>query len=310
MAVRITTSMSFSNGVSNLLNRQTEMSEAQARLTSGKRVMRASDDPTAAARAERAMVTVVRVESDMRALEASRNAMTLTERALGDAGELMQQTRELMVAAGNVSYSPSERSALATQLRSIRAELLSVANRRDEMGGYLFFPKWTAASPPVTDGPPVRYADAAVAGQGERQTAAMDPLPLNVDGVEAWRIDPATGESALFAGIDAAIGALETDPPAQPPAETARLGIESVDASIARLFDLRARVGGLLNRADNIESRLADLKLYAQTDRSSAEDIDLVEALSDFQTRQTSYDAALKTYTMVQKMSLFDYLGP
>ena len=309
MAMRITTGMSFNNGVSNLLNRQNDMSESQARLTSGKRVMRASDDPTAAARAERALSTVVRVESDLRALEASRNAMMLSERALGDAGELMQQARELMVSAGNVAYSAGERRALATQLHSIRTELLSVANRRDEMGGYLFFPQWEGATPPVVDGPPVRYDSQTAAAQGERMTAAMNPLPINVDGMEAWRIDLDTGDSALFEGLDAAIASLQADPPLEAATETARKGIDSVDASIAKLFDLRARVGGLLNRTDTIDAQLADLKLYAQSDRSAAEDVDLVEALSDFQTRQSSYDAALKTYTMVQRMSLFDYLG-
>jgi flagellar hook-associated protein 3 FlgL len=34
----------------------------------------------------------------------------------------------------------------------------------------------------------------------------------------------------------------------------------------------------------------------------------MVEAISDFQGKQTGYDAALKTYSMVQRMSLFDYM--
>ena len=34
----------------------------------------------------------------------------------------------------------------------------------------------------------------------------------------------------------------------------------------------------------------------------------MVEAVSSFQTRQTSYDAALKAYSMVQRLSLFQYL--
>ena len=51
-----------------------------------------------------------------------------------------------------------------------------------------------------------------------------------------------------------------------------------------------------------------DGKLLAQTERSAAEDIDMVQALSDFQQRQTSYDAALRAYASVQKLSLFDYI--
>ena len=58
-----------------------------------------------------------------------------------------------------------------------------------------------------------------------------------------------------------------------------------------------------------MEGRLADLKLSAQTERSSSEDLDLVQAISKFQAQQSGYDAALKTYSMVQRMSLFQYLN-
>jgi flagellar hook-associated protein 3 FlgL len=49
--------------------------------------------------------------------------------------------------------------------------------------------------------------------------------------------------------------------------------------------------------------------MAAQTERSNAEDLDMVEALSAFQNKQSGYDAALKTYSMVQRLSLFDYLS-
>jgi flagellar hook-associated protein 3 FlgL len=35
----------------------------------------------------------------------------------------------------------------------------------------------------------------------------------------------------------------------------------------------------------------------------------MVQAISDFQTRQTGYDAALRAYSMVQRMSLFNYIN-
>lgn len=48
---------------------------------------------------------------------------------------------------------------------------------------------------------------------------------------------------------------------------------------------------------------------FAETERSTAEDLDMVQAISDFQNRQTGYDAALKAYSLVQRMSLFNYIG-
>jgi flagellar hook-associated protein 3 FlgL len=35
----------------------------------------------------------------------------------------------------------------------------------------------------------------------------------------------------------------------------------------------------------------------------------MVQAVSDFKAKQSSYDAALQTYSMVQRMSLFQYLN-
>jgi flagellar hook-associated protein 3 FlgL len=35
----------------------------------------------------------------------------------------------------------------------------------------------------------------------------------------------------------------------------------------------------------------------------------MVQAIADFQNRQTGYDAALKAYSIVQRMSLFQYLN-
>jgi len=310
MTFRITTAQSFNLGLATLQRRQAELGEAQERLTSGKRVQRASDDPSAAARAERALVTISRSDADMRAMESSRNAMTLTESALGDGNEMLQQARELLVAAGNASYSPGERRALAAQLSGIRDQLLGIANRSDESGGHIFFPSWQGSGPPLSNTPPVTYLGATAPALVERRTAGREPLPLNVDGLAAWRIDPATGESAMFRGLDNAIAALNSTA-VPPPAATdiAVAGIDDIDISLDTVQNLRARVGELLNRSEMIEGRIADSKLHGQTERSNAEDLDMVLAVSTFQSQQTSYDAALKTYSIVQRMSLFDYLG-
>ena len=50
--MRITTAHSYATAVDNLQQRQQELQRAQTQLTSGKRVARASDDPTAAARVD------------------------------------------------------------------------------------------------------------------------------------------------------------------------------------------------------------------------------------------------------------------
>jgi flagellar hook-associated protein 3 FlgL len=307
--MRVTISNAFDRSISSLQKRQQQLSEAQEQLTSGKRVRRASDDPADAARAERALAAQARAEAQMRALDASRNAMQLTESTLGQAGELLQQVRERLVAAGNGSYTDSERRTLAEAIRGLRDDLLSLSNRSDGAGRYLFGGQGADAAP-LVDGPGgVTYNAAA----GQLQAAAGESTPLSTDGRAAWlqAPDPASPGATLsvFDVLDQAVSELLT--PGRTAAQiatTVRDGLGHVDAVAENLGRWRARAGEALNRIDAIGERLAQTRLDAQTERSAAEDLDMLQAISEFQSRQTGYDAALKAYSMVQRMSLFDYL--
>jgi flagellar hook-associated protein 3 FlgL len=315
--MRVSTFNTFDYAISNLQRRQGDLSRTQDQLTSGKRVQRASDDPAAAARAERALAAMARSEANQRALEASRSAMQLTESALGDAGELTQQAREQIMAAGNPSYTDAERAMLVQTLRGIREQLLAVSNRADGSGSYLFSGQGSA-TPPFVDGPDatapsgnrVRYDGAA----GQTNVSSAEALPLAVDGRAAWLDAPAAVDGdpplSVFDTLDRVIFELAT--PNRTDAEvttTVQTGMRDLDAVMSHMSGVRARIGETLNRTDGVEARVADAKLGAQYERSLAEDLDMVQAISDFQNRQTGYDAALKAYSMVQRMSLFQYIG-
>jgi flagellar hook-associated protein 3 FlgL len=307
--MRITNAYAFQNSIDSLQKRQQALTEAQERLTSGKRVSKASDDPTAAAAAERALAAQSRAEAQLRALDTSKNAMQLTESALGTAGELMQQARELLVAAGNGSYTDSERATLALSIRGLRDELLAVANRSDGAGRYLFGGQG-ADSPPLQDAPGgVTYNAAA----GQTQAALGESSPLAIDGRAAWLQAPSAATpgatDSLFDVMDRVVGELLT--PGRTGAQIGQGvadGLRDFDAVSENLSAWRSRAGEALNRIDRIGERLAQGKLDAQTERSNAEDLDMIEAISEFQNRQSGYDAALKTYSMVQQMSLLQYL--
>jgi len=310
MSMRITSAKAYETSIGNLQSRQQDLADAQNKLTSGKRVTVASDDPVAAARAERALAAMVRSEADQRALEASRNVTTQTESALGDAGELMQQAREAVINAGNGSYSDSDRATLATSLKGIRDQLLAIANRTDGAGTYLFGGQGTQA-PPFVDTPAgVVYQGAG----GQTMVPSSESLPMTVDGGQTWlqAPNPVDGQPALsvFSVLDGIIGDLRTPGRGGDAIKaTVSTGLSNVDAVAANLLAARTTAGSTLNRTDSLENQISATKLAAQTERSNAEDLDMVQAISDFQNQQSGYDAALKTYATVQHLSLFQYLS-
>ena len=60
---RLSTANMYDSALRNMTSRQTSLANLQENLTSGKRVVRASDDPVAAAQAERSMTRITRIQT-------------------------------------------------------------------------------------------------------------------------------------------------------------------------------------------------------------------------------------------------------
>jgi flagellar hook-associated protein 3 FlgL len=397
--MRIATANAFDAGIDAISRRQSEVASLQEQMTTGKRVNRASDDPAAAARAERAMASVGRSETSQRAIEASRVLMTQTESNLGAADTLLQRARELMVSAGNGSYSDAERASIANELQSLRDQLFAVANQSDGAGTFLFGGQGATQKPFVDTPGGIQY----VAATGKTLTENGTGLPLTTDGQATWlcartgngvfvtsaaptvlnatidnghvadpsaltgadyaiqfsvsggvttyaiaknglatavtaapyvsgqaitvdgmtvsvngtpapgdlfQIAPSTPTLGVFAALDDAVAALKTT--GRTSAQIAQGNADSlrdVDAVLGHLQTARSAVGEVLLRIDSETDRLDSQKLASTTERSNAEDVDMVHAISELQNKQSGYDAALKSYAMVQRLSLFQYVN-
>jgi flagellar hook-associated protein 3 FlgL len=136
--MRVSTANSYDNTISQLNKRQAELSKLQGNISTGKRVQRASDDPVAAVMSEAAQNRLSRVQADQRALTTSRTSLTQAESALGSAGGYLQDARDLMISAGNGTYSTKEYKDIALQLEGLREQLIGVANQKDSSGRTLF----------------------------------------------------------------------------------------------------------------------------------------------------------------------------
>ncbi|WP_372658901.1 flagellar hook-associated protein FlgL [Hydrogenophaga sp.] len=195
--MRIATANSYDNTISMLTKRQAELSAQQERLSTGKRVIRASDDPVAATLAEGAQNRMGRVQADMRALESSRTSLAQAESGLAESGELLQKTRELLVSASNATYSASDRKTMADQIEGLRDQMLAVANRQDTEGRTLFGGLGGSTQPFVDlygpSGTGVQFN-----GQRGQSAAGNVSLPQSFDGEAIWmRLPQGNGSFSL-----------------------------------------------------------------------------------------------------------------
>lgn len=195
---RVGTANMYDNSIRNISSRQNSLVNLQENLTSGKRVVRPSDDPVSAAQAERALTRLTRIQTEQRALETQRNAIAQAESSMGDAVNLVQEARELMVKASNAALSSSERATIANQLQSLREELTAVANRTDTNGIPLLGALGSAQSPFL--GPLSSTPDYLFSGQAGQAASSGVSIPNTLDGDAAFMFD-ANRDGSFHAAI-------------------------------------------------------------------------------------------------------------
>ena len=185
---RVSTANMYDSSMRNLSTRQKTLVDLQENLTSGKRVVRPSDDPVAAAQAERALTRISRIQTEQRALEVQRNAITQAETTLGDAIGLVQEMRQLMVGAGGGALKNEDRKTYANQIQSLQEQLRDVINRKDTNGIPLLGALGSALQPftgPLTGSPD--YLFAGLPGQASSDSTS---IATTVDGHAALMFDP------------------------------------------------------------------------------------------------------------------------
>jgi flagellar hook-associated protein 3 FlgL len=411
---RIASSDTYSNAVTNIDARASKLSSLQQNLTSGLRVVKPSDDPTAAAAAERANTRIAQVAVQQRALGVQKDAMSLSESTLSNVVSALQSFRELAVQAGNGTNTASDRASIATQMVTLRNQIFSYANTKDANGRPLFgglasastaftdanYPNdvtynglggqqssSATALPPTVDGQaafmsvpqgngsfvvtpnttPANTGSAwtdggqvtdpttvtgdkysiSFAGSGAATTytvtnvttgstvgAANQPYaagkPIAFDGISLTVSGaPANGDSmniqfndpinkdpavngapkSLFYVLDKAISNIQNPGTAGPVPGSVATALSEIDAGLSKVQVAQGLAGNLLNQANTIDDNQSAYSNQLRQDKSTAQDVNMTQAISDFQNQTTGYQAALKSYAQIQSMNLFTYLN-
>lgn len=410
---RTSSATAYDNSIRNIANRYSDLTALQEKLTAGKRVVRASDDPTSAAIAERSLTRLSRIATDQRALDSQKHAITVAESTLGSVTDALQRFRELVISAGSGVLNISQRQGIAVELQGLREQIFDLANTKDSDGQPLFHSLGSALEPFV--GPTKQPQDYTFKGL-PGQTAGSDvAIPFALDGDAAFMLspkldgafnvsnsnvssslqasgvtvttpanvtgstynisdlsvtdDPVTGKStvkyslsvdgaaattvtsapyttsattipielpglsfslsrtpagslpvpgdvftiqpspSVFSVMDDAIRDIGSANTSSSAAQAVTQALHNIDIGMKNISAVRSQAGELLNRADRISNIQEDRSIQAEVERSRAEDLDMVQGISDFNKQQTGYSAALQTYAKVQQLSLFNYIS-
>lgn len=276
-----------------------EMIRYQRQVSTGKRVERPSDDPSAASitvgeRAELASFKQFTETSD-----ASESRLRVADSVLADLLDKLTAARAVVMSVQGTTATAAQREASADELRSLREAVLEDLNTTFR-GTFLFAGAAGNTKPFVaTNGVVDPYAGATLEvdvdiDRGRSVTVAFDGSAIS-QGSDA---------TDVFAAFDQAVAAAVSGD-----------GTALSDAfnAMGRAFDRATRtqssIGASLRAVGDHKLRLADASRASGARISSLEDANMVQAISGMNQAEVTYEAALGAAARSARMSLFDYLG-
>ncbi len=152
MAIRISTTQTFTQGSSSILENQSKVNQTQLQLSKGTRILKPSDDPIGAALA---LDLQKQIDGAVQFIENGRAAETklvVEETALNSVTDILQRIRDLSLQAANATLNSEDRAAVNVEIEARLEELIGLANTQLANGEYLFSGFRSDVKPFTVDG--------------------------------------------------------------------------------------------------------------------------------------------------------------
>ena len=305
--MKISTSQLFDNSVNQMNRQQSKIAEMQAKLASGKQIVKPSDDSEKSAVIQRLQTAIDRQSVYERSLDTAENRLASEESALMSSERILQRIRQLAVQSNTDTLSVDDKEILANEITSLREELLSLANTQDANGNYVFAGSNVQAKAFDVN------ADGDIIYQGDKTQTSVDisdqrRLVLNRAGDEVFAsvdrvVDGDTQNISFFKVIDDFAQALATDNE-----DALNLGLEEIASITEGMGASIADLGSRISTVNNQREILEDTNLRYQDLLSNAQDLDYATAVTKLSAELLSLEAAQASFAKISQLSLFNYI--
>ena len=179
-----------------------EIQEKQEKISSGRAILNASDDPVAAVSLSAANEQKLLLERFEENVYLAQNRLEAGDNVLQEGLTVMTRITELATQARNPTYDSFSRRAILTEITELREVLVDLANTRDARGHSLFagFRNEETAF--------VKNVNGKVEYNGDRgihtvQISESMNVPTSLDGLTVFgRVETANGRRDIFEIID------------------------------------------------------------------------------------------------------------
>lgn len=316
--MRITNSMIISNYVRNLNTNGTSISKLHSQLSSGKKMLRASEDPLAARRIMNIKTDLSRISQYTSNVTQARQWITQSETSLNEFNSLLTRVKELNIQASNGTSGPDEKAAISNEISQIMEQIVENGNTIF-VGRHIFGGINTNEKPfkvENVDGENVllynghnlndldKTENSEVFEELKSQKinyvlSFNSNMDVSYNGIEIMGV----GEDNLYSVLSNLKVALENDD-----IDAINSSLDKVDAHKSNIISLIGEVGGKTNRLDAFENRLQNDKYNFEQMQTEVEGVDIYDVILSLQNEQVIYQAALSSGARLISKTLADFL--
>lgn len=312
--MKVTNMNTYRTLLSQMDRTSSELNQSRITSATGKRLTKASDDPTSVRPAMLARERMQGADGFLRTMASGLSRLDVQDTNLGQAENLLIRASELVVMSGNGAYSASDRLSMADELKNLRESMLVVANSQVD-GKYAFagyaenaqpFSANPAYNPPVDSRPMLYNGDQ---GAVKLEISPGEQVTVNVDGQSLFLGDadgdgnPDPGKVDIFALLARVEEGLRSNDQAGVSAE-----LDNLKTALEQVSGFRSQVGNTASRLETSRDAMADVQVDLKELLSRYEDADLAETLTKMMQQEQALQAAMSVTSRISKMSILDYL--
>ena len=293
--MRVTHKMIFNSFIIPLRRNQNRLFEIEEHLIAGKRVVKPSDDPVAAARISKLRGQLARTEQYIKNIDEGKTLLSAMETAVDGIKEALVRTQELILDKLSGAESEQDWQIAADELDNIIESVLQHANATHE-GRYLFA-GFASQSAPFD-------------GDGNYLGRSGDEFKIEIGEGEYLRINICGDELMITSGGINIIQMLNDfrNHVAAGDADWLRDHLSDLHDSLDHILSNLSEIGVRYSRLEDARAACDSISFNISVMISELEDLDEIEAAAAFNAQKDALEAAMAAAASVLDQSFLDFL--
>lgn len=298
--MRVTNRMLQTGSLSSIHRNMSAVAEAQTQIATGRKLIRASDNPTSAASAMQTRGSLRALDTYRRAIDYARQRASLEESSLEGLSDTLIRAKEIAVTQVSGGSTDATRFAARGEVDQLLRHTVQLANT--SFGDGFLFAGIRASEAPfaieedaVND--TVRYTTTNPSGEHRVAISSRQQILANRNGSEVFL---ETGALDSLQELSAALASGDQ--------EQIQVAMGRVDRAFEEVQNLISDTGARVSQMHMTMDGFDAMELHLTEFRSDLEDVDVEDAMIELVMRQTAYQAAMMASSRVMGLTIANYL--